>query len=104
MSTAQEIVNRIRKVTKPARIEAEEWADYNFPETRERVIAVIRSIDAWVVAEGVVAISADGPDAKLFGYIAAEILDSAASEFDLPDSARIEGYHGRGDIYTLRWE
>ncbi|MDM4718432.1 hypothetical protein QTQ03_02050 [Micromonospora sp. WMMA1363] len=86
MSQVSEIVREIGEA-KSRRIEAERM---NPCRVSGRMIRVMSTLRARVVDGHMVAVSVtDTRDGRGFGYLAAEILDSAASRVDIGDNGLI---------------
>jgi hypothetical protein len=105
MSTAQEITHKAtasmvdRIDTATADVKFGDWSD---PQRGMDYVAVLRGLAFWVQDDHtVVGTAPDTSDGLIWGYAASDVLDGAASEFDLPDSARIDQV---GPLtYTLTW-
>lgn len=107
MNAAQQIVRRA-KVRADARLSDEQatvghsWSDWTDADAQRRYISVQRSFAVWAKNSRAVAVSvASTPDGRTWSYYASEILDMAAADFDLPDSALISQVSPYS--YVLTW-
>ncbi|MFF2088542.1 hypothetical protein ACFVVM_32565 [Nocardia sp. NPDC058176] len=77
-----------------------DWASMN---AGARYVALLCSGTAHAPAPRTVIAQVTGPDVDIWGYTASDVLDAAASRFDLPDTSHIHIHGDDAGRYTLTW-